>query len=1491
MFQKILRFSIRNKLTVGILTVVLIVWGVWSLMQLPFDSTPDITTNQVSIITQAPSLGAEEVEQYVTTPIERAMANIPRVEGRRSTSRSGLSIVTLVFDDDADIYWARELVNQQLREAEDVLPKDQATVGLAPITTGLGEIYHYTLRTKPGYEDRYSLTELRELQDWVVHKQLSGTPGVAEVSGWGGYVRQYEVAIDADRLNALGITIPEFYRALADNNSNAGGSYIERYSNQYFIRGLGLVSSLDDIRKIPVAYANGHPVLVRDVAEVRFSHANRYGAVTRNGEGEVVAGIVLMLKGENFQEVSKRVKERLAKIQESLPEGVVIEPFIDRTDLVDRVTHTIGRNLIEGGLIVIFILVLFLGNWRAGLIVASMIPLAMLFAFGMMHQTGVSGNLMSLGAIDFGLIVDGAVIIVEAVVAHITTKYAASGKMLTQKEMDHEVFAASSRIRQSAAFGEIIIMMVYLPLLSLVGIEGKMFRPMALTIFYAILGAFILSLTYVPAASALFLSKRTEHRESFSDRLINALQRLYDPVIHFSLRWSKTLIAAMVALFGASLLMFRTMGGEFIPTLEEGDLAAQVSMAQGTSLGQMTRTMSDAERILMKFPEVKQVVTRIGSAEIPTDPMPVERADMLIALHPKSTWTTASTTEGLQQAMSKALKLLPGVDVEMTQPIQMRNNELITGIKQDVAIKIYGPDLDVLSEQAKHLADLIRHIPGISEPFAEKVNGLPQIQVRYNRDRLAQYGVDIATANDVLETAFVGKEAGYVFENDRRFDLVLRLDGAKRNDIETLEGLFLPTAGGTTVPLTQVAEVTFASAPSQITHEEGSRRIYVGFNIEGRDVQSAVEEIEEVIREKAHLPAGYYYTFGGEFQNLQEATQRLMVAVPIALALILILLFATLKSLRETLFVFSAIPLSAIGGIMALWSRGMPFSISAGVGFIALFGVAVLNGIVLIGQFNQLEREGMTDVQQRILTGCRHRLRPVLMTALVASIGFLPMAISNGDGAEVQRPLATVVIGGLVTATILTLIIMPAIYKTFTPPFAQRKMRPTKGTQQAADSSIYIYNEDDMHSEEGTPATPKGNASPSALILLAALLCLPATALAQQAAEPQRMTLEECLDVAAAQNPDQRIAELMVEKARRLEATAYDMANTSIALRQEPTGGGGPENGINFSQEFDFPTLYAKRHQLMKAQTALETSRHELSLAELQRDVALAYYELARTLDRQQLLLRQDTLYAEFLQKAESKVRHGEASRLDALNARTLRRDNRLQMEQAEANALEAMLRLQLLLGTTQPVLPIVAKGMPERPATGAEMRMDEHPMLDVCLSTMEVGRRELNVARHEFLPNFSVGVTAQAVIHGFNPYHVDRSKFQPGNFMGFEVGIGIPLFYGAKRARLRAAKTALAIAEAEQQRAQRTLQAERTTARAKTEEAWKRLKAYNDEYLPEARETERMSRGAYAAGDIGMAELTLHLTTVCDTELRYNDAFYDYLCALARESFLFAEP
>ena len=1061
MFQKLITYSIRHKLVIGVLSIALAIWGVWSLVHLPFDSTPDITDNQVQVITQAPSLGAQEVEQYVTTPVEMALANIPRIQERRSISRSGLSVITLVFDDAADIYWARSQVSQVVEQLEKELPKNTETE-MGPIATGLGEIYHYTIRAKEGYEHKYSLTQLRTMQDWIVRKQLSGTPGVAEVSGWGGYVKQYEVAINTDQLNASGVTVSEVFDALQRNNANTGGSYIEQNSNQYYIRGIGVVKNLEDVANITVKTVDGTPVKVGDVAKVQLGHATRFGAVTRNGEGEVVAGIAIMLKGENFQEVIKNVKERINQIQKSLPEGVIIEPFIDRTNLVDRVEGTIARNLIEGGLIVIFVLVIFLGNWRAGLVVASVIPLSMLFAFGMMKTFGIDGNLMSLGAIDFGMIVDSAVIIVEAVVTHINTGHfsqpevraaylaqcqndgAAPPFALTQKQMDEEVHFSASRIRQSAAFGEIIIMIVYIPLMTLVGIEGKMFRPMALTVFFAILGAFILSLTYVPMASSLMLSRKVHTRKTFSDRVIEKLQAWYRPVLDWVLARNKDVITGAVALFCVSVVGFKYLGGEFIPSLEEGDFAVEMSMSQGTSLSQMVESCTKAEKLLKKeYPEIKQVVSRIGSAEIPTDPMPVERADIMIALKPKAEWTSAKTTPELMEKMEETLSAIPGLEAEISQPIQMRNNELLTGIKQDVAIKIFGEDLDVLTQQAGKVKKMIEDVPGVSGIFVEEVAGLPQIQVKYNHEKMAAYGVSVDDISEILETTFAGAVAGSLYEGDKKFDIVLRMDPSQRN-VESLEQLSIPLKDGTDIPLSQLADIDYSPAPAQVSHEDGARRIYVGFNVKGRDVQSTVEDIQEILDEKLKLPDGYYYNYGGEFENLQSATNRLMVVIPIALVIILLLLYATVKNVRESLFVFSAIPLAAIGGVWALWLRGMPFSISAGVGFIALFGVAVLNGIVLIGQMNQMQREektadklsasiGVTElIHHRIIESCMVRLRPVLMTALVASMGFLPMALSQGDGAEVQRPLATVVIGGLITSTLLTLLVLPAIYKTFT---------------------------------------------------------------------------------------------------------------------------------------------------------------------------------------------------------------------------------------------------------------------------------------------------------------------------------------------------------------------------------------------------------------------------------------------------------------------------
>ncbi len=1029
MLNKIILFSIRNKFIIGVFTLALAVWGFWSAGRLPIDAVPDITNNQVQIITNSPSFATQEVEQFITMPIEQSLANLPDVEEMRSISRFGLSVITVVFDEDVDIYFARQLVSQQLNEAQELIPEGKGKPELAPVSTGLGEVYKYVLHPAEGAENKYSATELRTIQDWIIARQLYGTKGVVEVNSFGGKLKEYEVAVDPNRLRSMDISISEVFDALCENNENTGGAYIERQSNLYFIRGEGMVKSIDDIGKISIRNnPNGIPILIRDVADVRIGSAVRYGALTWNGEREAVGGIVMMLKGENSAQVVKNIKERIAVIQKSLPKDLTIEAYSDRADLVSRAIQTVEKNLIEGALIVILVLVLFLGNFRAGLIVASAIPLSMLFALGMMNLFGVSANLMSLGAIDFGLIVDSSVIIVEAVLFRLSLQ--SKGIRLTSKQMDEQVFLESSKMMNAAVFGEIIILIVYIPILTLTGIEGKMFRPMAQTVSFAILGALILSVTYIPMMSALVLPKIYAHKRTLSEKMIDKLHRIYEPLLVKVLNFKKTVLAVTIAVFGLSLFVFSRLGGEFIPQLQEGDFAFHCILPQGSSLSQSIETSMLASRIIKTFPEVESVVGQTGSAEIPTDPMPPEATDLIINLKPIKEWKSGLSYNELAEKMMAELEIIPGVFFEASQPIQMRFNELMTGVRQDVAVKIYGENLDSLSIAAKKINSIIQTVNGISEPQIERISGLPQIQIEYNRDRMANYNVSVKDINDVVTTAFAGKPASQVYEDERRFDLVVRLDSVYRTSIDDVRNLFVPTRSGIQVPLTQLADVRYKDGPAQISREDGKRNVVIGFNVEDRDVKSVIEEIRQKIDSNQKLlPEGYYVTYGGQFQNLEKALSRLMLVVPISLAIIFVLLFFTFRSVKQAVLIYSAIPMAAIGGIFSLYLRGMPFSISAGVGFIALFGVAVLNGIVLMSTFNQLKKEGIVDLRQRVIKATYIRMRPVLMTASVASLGFLPMAISTSAGAEVQRPLATVVIGGLITATFLTLFVVPLLYE------------------------------------------------------------------------------------------------------------------------------------------------------------------------------------------------------------------------------------------------------------------------------------------------------------------------------------------------------------------------------------------------------------------------------------------------------------------------------
>lgn len=1418
------------------MTLALIIWGIYSLTRLPIDAVPDITNNQVQIISQAPSLGAQEVEQFITAPIELAMANIPDVIEKRSISRSGISVITIVFEDKTDIYRARQQVAAQLKEAESMIPDGLVEPALAPITTGLGEIYQYVLHTRKGYEDKYTATDLRTLQDWVVKTQLAGTKGVAEVSGWGGYVKQYEIALDNEKLNANNVTISQIYAALKSNNENTGGSYIEQQSNAYTIRGIGQVRSLDDIEKIAVKNVGGVPVLIRDIGIVQYGAATRYGAVTRNGTGEVVAGITLMLKGENFNQVIENVKERIIQIQKTLPEGVVIEPFIDRTELVGRSISTVQKNLIEGALIVILVLLLLLGNWRAGLIVASVIPLSMLFAFAMMRLFGVSGNLMSLGAIDFGLIVDGAVIIVEAIIFRLTgSKLFKVTPKLNQEQMDEEVFTAASKIRASATFGEIIILIVYLPLLSLAGIEGKMFKPMAETVAFAIIGAFILSLTYVPMVSALLLSKNTVHKRNISDRIMDFFRRIYKPMLERALGFKKLVVAIAILCFAFTLWLFSNMGGEFLPQLDEGDLAVEIAMSQGTSLTQVVETFGKAEKILKdKFPEIKQVVTRIGSAEIPTDPMPVERGDMMVAMLPKEEWTTAKTREEMSEQIEEALSVLPGVNIEITQPMQMRFNELMTGIRQDVAIKIYGEDLDVLAREASKVAKLIEAVNGLTEPFVEQVTGLPQVVVTYDRDKIAQYGLTIGDINSILRTAFAGNVAGMVFEGEKRFDMVVRLQRDLRENISSIENLYIPLPSGNKVPLNQVAKVELKEAPAQVSREDGKRRIYVGFNVKGRDVERTVAEIRQILDTRLKLPSGYYITYGGQFQNLKEAKSRLSLAVPVAMVLILGLLYFTFRSFTQTILIFTAVPLSAIGGVLALLMRGMPFSISAGVGFIALFGVAVLNGIMLISYFNQLKEEGIVDVHKRVMQGTAVRLRPIIMTAAVASLGFLPMALSGGAGAEVQKPLATVVIGGLLSATLLTLFVLPCLYILA----GDRK------------NKLHV------------------NMKPLTIVII--LFGITGFGGMQRSkAQTVPIPVNEAIALALKNNLQLKSSNLAIDQSKALQKSAFDPNKTAFTISQDPTGGGSNDNSISISQSFALPGFYRNQKKVFKEQTGLAERSGIYTQAEIIRDTRLAYYNYLFSLNTLEVLALQDSIYKHFIEKSELRFKLGETSNLELITAKNKYQEVQALKQAASAELAIEQLNLQQLLNVNTVVTP-AEKTLPALVYANDSTTGTNHPLLGYYQQQVAIAKAKVDLERAKAMPELTLGYAHQFVIKSFDPANLNRGYTPGTRIAGLQVGVAIPLFNGAGRARINSEKIATQIAETDYLGMERKLSIQYQQELKNYNRNRNLVGYFTSGGLTQADEQLRIAQVSYDLGEIGYMEFIQNMALAIQSKLNY---------------------
>ena len=1427
MLNKIIAFSIKNKLIIGLFILTLIGYGSYQLTQLPIDAVPDITDNQVQVITVTPSLGAPDVERLITFPIEQANSNIPGLKEIRSFSRFGLSLITIVFEDDVDIYWARQQVTERLKIAEDQIPKGIGTPELAPVTTGLGEIYQYVLKPKRGYETKYDATSLRTIQDWIVKRQLISVKGVADVSSFGGRVKQYEIAIKPNNLKSYGITINDVFTALEKNNENTGGAYIEKASTVLYIRAEGLIGNIDDIKNIVVKNtSNGTPLLINDVAEVRIGNATRYGAITYNDEGEVAGAVVMMLKGDNSSRVIKDVKEKITQIQKTLPEGVELEPFLDRTKMVNSAIGTVTKNLLEGALIVILILVLFLGNLRAGIIVSSVIPLSMLFAVIMMNMFGVSGNLMSLGALDFGLIVDGAVIIVEACMfqLHISRQ-----QKVSQLQMDDIVYSTSTRMRNAAVFGELIILAVYLPIFTLEGIEGKMFKPMAQTVAFALLGAFILSLTYIPMMTALFLDKNVSHKKNISDRMMEVLERIHQKYLTKVLAIPKIVIGFVVALFAVSLFILSTLGGEFIPELPEGDFAVETRVLTGSNITTSSEAILKSAHILLaKFPEVEKIVGKSGSGEIPTDPMPMEASDMMIILKDKSEWTSAETWNELSEKMSEALKDVPGVTYSFQYPVAMRFNELMTGAKQDVVCKIFGENLDTLSKYSKLLGEVANKIEGAENIYVEPIDGLPQLIIKYKRNQIAQYGLNIQDINKVVNTAFAGQSSGLVYEDEKRFDLVVRLAGEQRQTLEDVQNLLIPTPQGTQIPLYQVADVAIEESVNQIQRDDAKRRIIVGFNVGNRDVQSIVDDLQAQIEMQIKFPSGYYVTYGGAFENLVAAKKRLSLAVPISLLLIFLLLYFAFNSVKHGLLIYSAIPLSAIGGILFLALRGMPFSISAGIGFIALFGVAVLNGIVLISEYNRIKKDGETDLKQIVLQGTKHRLRPVLMTAFVASLGFLPMALSNGAGAEVQRPLATVVIGGLLIATLLTLFVLPVLYILFEKGF---KGKPTIA---------------------------------AATILLFAVFSF------QNANAQTPINLQSAIDTALKNNLQVKNEKLNAEYQQKLKAAAVDIPQTNLIGEYGQINSFYKDTKFGISQSINFPTVYAKQKSLQNETYKSSVLNIAVKEAELKKQVSEVFYLLVYLQQKQKILLQNDSVYASFLEKANLRFAKGETNILEKTTAETQRGQIAIQLSQLRNDIEILQIQFQLLLNTATVFTPSTENPKMIFTAMLDTSIISKHPTLLVLQQQKEVSSIKIQLEKSKLLPNLNIGYYNMSMkgTGADNIFYNTSTRFN-----SIQFGLGVPLFFGSQKAKINSSKTLELISENNYQIGLQTLNAEYQTAFKQYQTQLQTVKYFEETALKNANIITKTANQQFANGGINYLEWTMLINNAVSIQSTYTDA------------------
>jgi cobalt-zinc-cadmium resistance protein CzcA len=1427
MLEKIIAFSLKNKLIVLLFTLGIFGFGIYSIFQISIGAVPDVTNNQVQVITTSQNLSTQDIEQYITYPVEIEMANLPGVTEIRSISKFGLSVVTIVFEDNLGTYLPRQLIAEKLKSASEKIPAGFGTPQMGPITTGLGEIYQYTLEVKPEFKNQYTVTDLRTIQDWVVKRQLSGIKGVVEINTWGGYLKQYEIAITPSKLKAMNISTTDVFTALENNNSIAGGAYIEKINQSYFIRAEGKVKSLEDIEKIVVKNTNGIPIYVKDVADVRFGHANRFGAITGNGEGEKVLGQVMMLKGANSKQVINDVKTRIAEIQKSLPDGVYINGFLERSELVGKTTFTVAENLILGCLIVIFVVVLLLGNWRSGLVVASVIPLCLLFAISLMNIFGIDANLMSLGAIDFGIIIDGAVIIVEFIAFQIASKAAQIGPMSKedrQIEIDQITYKSASKMMNSAIFGQLIILIVFIPILSLSGIEGKMFKPMAMTFSFALVGAMIFCFTYVPVVSSLFLKPKEENPSSFSSRLIRKLNSWYTPIITWGLLNTKKVLYGALGLLVMAVILFTTMGGEFIPTLDEGDFVIQPVLKTGTSLTKTIATTTKIEKIILKnFPEVDQVVSRIGAAEVPTDPMSMEESDVIVKLKPKSEWVSATTKDELADKIKEAIeKQIPNMEIEFTQPIEMRFNELISGTRSDIAVKVFGEDLNVLAQKAHEIKKAIQKVPGASDIIIEKTEGLPQMSVRYDRSKIARYGLNISELNNMIAIGFAGKTVGNVFEGEKRFDMVIRLDKTNRHDINDLKNLYVSTPSGEQIPLQELAAIEYTVGPAKISRDNTNRRIVVGINVRNRDLQSVVTDIQKIVDSKIKLPAGYYVQYGGQFENLQSAKARLMLAVPIALFLILILLYFAFGSIKEALMVYSAIPLSAVGGVLFLWIRGLPFSISAGVGFIALFGIAVLNGIVLIEHFKELKHQGMKNIDELILKGTTDRLRPVLLTAAAAALGFLPMAISSSAGAEVQRPLATVVIGGLFTATILTMVVLPVLFKVFD---TKEFKRPRFKKHQ---SKTYLI-----------------------LLLLSTSFAF---------AQNSNSELDSLIVKGITNNKGLKADQLQVDKYQANIKSAYTFDKTNIYYNYDQNNlasNNDPLKVFGAQQRFSFPTVYGAQKKVYEREYEKEKARFEIQKNKLSLEISKAYNHIVYLQNQEKLYAYLDSLYRNFSKASDRRFELGETNYLEKITAEAKSRQIKTSLSQVESDKKAQYDLLYSLLQTEEKIDIKNNSITPLFNLTEESSKEIHNTYLESITNTY---KSQAELEKQHWLPDLHL------------EYFRGSNKGLSQSLNGFQVGFGFPILFSGNVAKSKVAK--LELQSWEQQKQNEEQKIEQFIRQKKNEQAKYReaITYYNQYGKKLSDEIIKVANLSYTHGEIDFFQYIQSLENATIIQVDYLD-------------------